>query len=103
MDRLARFRCEHARRIGARRPRQHRTSFTAVVRQDRFPLKRDRDKGKPGESRGRKATRLRRPRTPAGATLVGPPNESSEVSRMRRHTRSGAAYTVVLTLLATAC
>ena len=35
-------------------------SFTAVERQDRFPLKRDRDKGKPGESRGRKATRLRR-------------------------------------------
>ena len=35
-------------------------SFTAVERQDRFPLKRDRDKGKPGESRRRKATRLQR-------------------------------------------
>ena len=55
--------------------RPHHPS-SVVHRQDRFPSARgNRDKGKPGESRRRKATRLRRPSV---ATPVGPPNESSE-------------------------
>src|SRR3954451_23838554 len=92
MNRLARFRYEHASQIWARRPSQHRTSFTAVERQDRFPLKRDRDKGKPGESRGRKATRLRRTAEPpvryasrAAERVFGGESHASPRSEWRDH------------------